>query len=777
MKFSYFILLLVLLTLSNKAKSQYVTIPDPVFALYLNDVIPQCMSGNQLDTTCSTLATFSNMSIVAGIYGNPAYDSLVSVEGLQYFTSLAYLTIMNTSLAVFPANNSPIETIYLNNNNLQTIEALPLTLVHLHVSDNPNLSSVPQLPVGLQTFQRDFTPLLPLESFIPNTLNIYHAEGCNLTQFPPLVNIQSIFVNNNLITDLPDFSNHPLNGLSFENNLVSVMSTMPPQCYVLNISHNPISQIPDLPNSLIVFVADSCNIQCFPIFPNTISQIPDDFRIAGNPISCIPNYIDAMDSIPWLQNFPICSPNNIYGCPAMYGVLGEVRQDFASYCTFDQQDTGIVNVPIELKAGNITQISTTTFGSGKFQILTNNFGNYDVEIDTVNKPYVVNCSNPGISSSVTISSSDTVHQHINFLVDCPPLNDPGIQSIYKEGLVFPSLEHQVTLKAGELSAYYGLNCNINGGGGVIEVNVSGPIDTITIPVNALPAIVNGNSVTYAIPDFSQLTFDLWELWMEIKVDTTATIGDSICVSATLIPDSTDYQLSNNVYTFCYEVSNSYDPNMKEVYPSVVEPGYNEWLNYTIHFQNTGNAPAINIRLEDTLASSLDISTVEFIGGSHPFQVTASQNRLSVYFRDIYLPDSTSDPQGSKGYFQFRIKPVENLPAYSLIGNRAFIFFDFNEPIMTNTATTYFKLHAGLTEVESSLAKLFPNPNSGSFNLMLNHTGEHRIDIYNTDGRSISSFVTQDQELSFQLQNELDPGLYLLLIQNEESSETIRFIVE
>jgi uncharacterized repeat protein (TIGR01451 family) len=66
------------------------------------------------------------------------------------------------------------------------------------------------------------------------------------------------------------------------------------------------------------------------------------------------------------------------------------------------------------------------------------------------------------------------------------------------------------------------------------------------------------------------------------------------------PTPLDGDTSNNVYDFCYKVVNSYDPNMKEVYPVNVLPGYDDWFTYTIHFQNTGNAPAFNIRLRDTL---------------------------------------------------------------------------------------------------------------------------------------------------------------------------------
>lgn len=776
MRFSFFFFLLFVFLTSKESKGQYYTIPDPVFAQWLNDEFPFCMSGNQLDTTCSILSTYSYLVINANQWGNPAYANLTNLDGLQYFTDLIGVSIQNTQLETFPENSSPIVVLQLSNNNLLYLDTLPQTLTELYISNNPNLTAIPELPLGLTLFHRNFTPQLPVETYIPPTLEIYSANNCNLPQFPPISNIYSIFVNNNQISTLPDFSNHICSSLSFENNQISNMQTMPYECYFLNISHNPITQIPNFPINLTYFLADSCNIQCFPFFPGTIDTSASSFNIDNNPIVCIPNYISAMDAHPWLLNMPICFPNNTLGCPAMYGVLGEVRQDYAPMCMFDNADTGVVNIPISLMDGSTTVLTTTTFSNGNYQLLTNNLGNFEVVIDTLSKPYIVSCSNPGVSSSVSLSTTDTVHTNVDFLIECPPNSDPGIKTIVKEGLVFPSLEHNLFVLAGELSEYYGLNCNHHGGG-VIKVVVDGPIDTISIPTTAVPATVVGDTITYNITDFSDLTFTWWELWAKIKMDTTATIGDSVCVTATLIPDSLDYQISNNTFTYCYSVSNSYDPNMKEVFPTHVELGYMDWLYYTIHFQNTGNAPAINIRLEDTLSSDLDLSSIEFLGASHNHQAVASDTKLNVYFNNIWLPDSISDPQGSKGFFQFRIKPNTGTPQSSGIQNKVYIFFDFNEPIITNTAITYFGTDVGLDAHEKTTISLYPNPNSGSFNLKFEDNSERIVKIFNSDGRVIYSVISNDVILHIDLLDQISSGLYILKVLEEDGLTTIPFIIK
>jgi uncharacterized repeat protein (TIGR01451 family) len=131
--------------------------------------------------------------------------------------------------------------------------------------------------------------------------------------------------------------------------------------------------------------------------------------------------------------------------------------------------------------------------------------------------------------------------------------------------------------------------------------------------------------------------------------------------------------------------------MKEVYPVNVLPGYDDWFTYTIHFQNTGNAPAFNIRLRDTLDANLDINSFEVRGYSHPAQISLNGNILTVRFNNIMLPDSTTDYEGSMGYFQYRLKPLPNLPNGTQIENTAYIYFDYNAPIVTNTTQNNFDM--------------------------------------------------------------------------------------
>jgi uncharacterized repeat protein (TIGR01451 family) len=228
-------------------------------------------------------------------------------------------------------------------------------------------------------------------------------------------------------------------------------------------------------------------------------------------------------------------------------------------------------------------------------------------------------------------------------------------------------------------------------------------------------------------------------------DTTAQVGNQVCAHVVVAPTPLDSDTTNNVYDYCYNVINSYDPNMKEVYPVNVLPGYDDWFTYTIHFQNTGNAPAFNIRLRDTLDAHLDLNTFEILGYSHAANTTISGNILTIRFNNIMLPDSTTDYEGSMGYFQYRLKPLPNLPNGTQIENTAYIYFDYNAPIITNTTQNNFDITVGKVELATSKNEfvLYPNPSNSVFNFKETKNLKN-VEVFNLLGELILSQGNQKQ---------------------------------
>ncbi|WP_207431517.1 DUF7619 domain-containing protein [Sabulibacter ruber] len=173
--------------------------------------------------------------------------------------------------------------------------------------------------------------------------------------------------------------------------------------------------------------------------------------------------------------------------------------------------------------------------------------------------------------------------------------------------------------------------------------------------------------------------------VEIKSANTSRLP-SLAMSA-FPPDDPEPEITEE----CLPIIDSFDPNDKQVLPvGLTSEHYtptNTPLRYTVRFQNTGTDVAYRVVVVDTLSNELDLSTLQIGAVSHPYQLEVNgkgQPVLTFTFSNIMLPDSSVDQAGSNGFIQFSIKPKAALPEKTRIENFADIFFDYNEPVRTNT---------------------------------------------------------------------------------------------
>ncbi|MBX2960245.1 MAG: T9SS type A sorting domain-containing protein [Flavobacteriales bacterium] len=143
--------------------------------------------------------------------------------------------------------------------------------------------------------------------------------------------------------------------------------------------------------------------------------------------------------------------------------------------------------------------------------------------------------------------------------------------------------------------------------------------------------------------------------------------------------------------YCGEVTGSYDPNDKTGYPlgvgtdHIVTP--NGKLDYVIRFQNTGTDTAFTVVVRDTLDVDLDIFSVRSGVSSHNYTFKMYGPRVMEWtFNNIMLPDSSTDQVGSNGFVTFTVLQNPDLADGTEINNRVGIYFDFNDPIITNTTS-------------------------------------------------------------------------------------------
>jgi uncharacterized repeat protein (TIGR01451 family) len=673
-----------------------------------------------------------------------SYNTLNTLPALP--TTLVAIECNSNQLTVLPELPPNLVVLYCGGNQLDSLPELPLSLEFLSCSDNW-ITELPALPLNLQHLICSQNPIQSLPLILP----------------PNLVNLMC---SNNQLTELPELPSS-VQILSCGANTLIELPELPGGLIRLFCSSNDLTVLPELPGSLLELQCAGNQITCFGEFPGTIEYLD----IVNNPFNCLPNYIPAMDL--GTLAYPLCDINdpvtNPFGCTGATGIEGIVFADANSNCISSGQTLTYVPTSLYDSIGTLIK-SSTSLANGDYYFSAVP-GTYELSIDTANLTSVLHVTCPISNASTAIlPASDTVVQGGDFGLVCAGY-DLGIQSVVANGWVFPGEVHDLSILAGDLTAQYNMHC-ASGISGEVTIAVTGPG---TVTFGGSPSNVSGNNAVYSIADFGATNANQFVL--DVLTDTTAVSGDEFCVTVSVATNASgESDITNNLYSYCYGVVNSYDPNIKETYPETVEPGYQDEFTYTIHFQNTGSAPAFNIRLADTLDANLDLKTFKVVNASHEFTTTvnAASRLLTVSFPDIMLPDSTTHPQGSIGFIQYRVKPIPGLTNGTVIQNTAYIYFDYNAPIITNTTENVFFTDLGLGEWDAETIQLYPNPAENEF-LVRAEREIDQITLSDINGKQVVSDFPHVKTTSVDV-SDLKQGVYIVTIKTNQSVITKRLIV-
>jgi uncharacterized repeat protein (TIGR01451 family) len=280
----------------------------------------------------------------------------------------------------------------------------------------------------------------------------------------------------------------------------------------------------------------------------------------------------------------------------------------------------------------------------------------------------------------------------------------------------------------------------------------------------LPVIANGNSQY---------------IWVDFDADPGYVIGANTLESAFVTPTSgTDIDMNNNLDTVHQFVTGSWDPNNKLVISTNnINPNYqivssvnpDQSIEYTINFQNLGNAPAQNIVVIDELSSDLDWSSYQLTGASHNVNVSRNGNVVTYQFIGIQLPDATTNEPQSHGFVAFSINSNTGLAAGHQISDFANIYFDFNAPVTTNNAVITLISASGINDSKgnATVVSSYPNPVSDFATLQFDLKGKSTvtIDVIDATGHISSQLVNTQmssgiQKVNFDASN-LSNGIYTL----------------
>ncbi len=273
--------------------------------------------------------------------------------------------------------------------------------------------------------------------------------------------------------------------------------------------------------------------------------------------------------------------------------------------------------------------------------------------------------------------------------------------------------------------------------------------------------VSGHTITYS---YSGLTVDSPQTFLVYgSISPWITVGTHVTTTAYVDHLTGDASSSDDTAVNADTVTASWDPNDKQVSPKGNIPE-GALLTYTLSFENTGNAAAKNIHILDTLDANVNPNSLQVITSSFPvtknvYKITGGRTAVRFDFVNINLLDTTH-PGQCDGFVMFSVNAKTGIPAGTLINNRAGIYFDDNEVVMTNTVmNTVMPLSVPILNNEQVL--LYPNPVHDVLTIKTGN-GFDQVTILNSMGQVLQTQKVQSTQMQLDM-HALVPGMYYIML--------------
>ncbi len=448
-------------------------------------------------------------------------------------------------------------------------------------------------------------------------------------------------------------------------------------------------------------------------------------------------------------------------------ISGNVYSDNNSDCANNTGDNNLHSILVTVNPGN--RLGYTNL-NGDYVVNDLPFGSYSVTL----ADFIPTCT-PTLNTTVSSGNPNSLNNTLS--LDLSSVQ-PDVYCWAQSAGIVPGLMYHIN--------YYLRNNNNLSGDGIFKVTLPPLFISNISSVSPTTYTLSGDTILW---DFSNVTYsNILNFYINFLIPSNTPLGTIFSTQMYVQTTITDSNPSNNINFYNRMVTGSLDPNDKTVSP--MGNGVNGEisasetdLTYLIRFQNTGTGPAINIIVKDTLSPNVDINTFEMLSSSHNYNIDIlSGNVLRWKFNNIMLPDSGSNEPASKGYIQYRIKRNSNNTPGSQIKNTAYIYFDFNEPVITNTAINTIELITGVSSklIDGNSFGVYPNPTEGMVNVKLNpdsyreknDLGLLNIKITDIVGKEVMSEIYKEQIDMTHLQN----GIYFLqLYKNDQLLATKKVV--
>ncbi len=309
----------------------------------------------------------------------------------------------------------------------------------------------------------------------------------------------------------------------------------------------------------------------------------------------------------------------------------------------------------------------------------------------------------------------------------------------------------------------------------IDTNVS------YVSANLTPISVTPDSVVWALPSLNP--FQKGNIVITVNLDTGLSIGTLINSSVLMEPVAGDANPGCNFSSSLDSSIGSFDPNdilVSEYALTTTQLATPPFLDYIIRFQNTGNDTAFALKVLNPIdTNKLDLNSFEFVNSSHPVNLNwiNYQRNMEFKFDNILLPDSNINEPMSHGFVHYRIKPKTTLLAGDSVTNNAYIYFDFNNPVATNTAVTHIVLPTSIYDLGFTNydLKVYPNPTKDEITIQLNQplpsgqAGNYTnqpitFKVFDVFGKEVVSQIVNRKSQIVNVQG-LVPGVYFVRVGN------------
>ncbi len=272
--------------------------------------------------------------------------------------------------------------------------------------------------------------------------------------------------------------------------------------------------------------------------------------------------------------------------------------------------------------------------------------------------------------------------------------------------------------------------------------------------------------------------------INFKVSCKANLGQTHCmkVEVNSEKDCIHSSQANSQFVECRENTGSYDPNDKTAFVNGIQNAEQvkagQKLEYLVRFQNTGTDTAFTVVIKDPISSNLDVSSIVMGASSHRYTWEVKENVLIVRFDNIMLPDSNKSERNSHGFIKFRINPKANITHKNLINNTAAIYFDYNEPVLTNEVVLNKKtIKTKDFSLEDKSFLLYPNPANELLHLQWTSAvtvAFSSVSIYSLEGKLLMTKFFDTLQTDLQIST-LPKGLYLVKLQNGQVIKMKKFV--